>query len=260
METALLPLLIIVAGLILGGIARLILPGTEDLSVSATIVVGIAGAGIGSIVVNMLGATPTIGEFSLWTIVGGIIGSVLVLIAVVLVRRRFGHDEKPDLPAVRALISGGESSAVEFKSTARVNLHTGNRDDDIELALVKTVAAFLNSNGGHLVIGVDDQGNPLGLERDLATVKKPDLDRLELWIVDMLQRSIGTTAATAVRVRFAELEGVDVAVLDVSPSDRPVFVNMPKGGHTADFYVRVGNSTRKLMTDEFDEYRQTRWR
>lgn len=260
METALLPLLIIVAGLVLGGIARLILPGSEDLSVSATIVIGIAGAGVGSIFVNLLGAAPTVGEFSVWTVVGGIVGSVVVLLAVVAIRRRYFTDHQASPPRIVDLVANGESATVEFKSTARVNLHTGRRDDAIELAVVKTVAAFLNSDGGHLVIGVDDTGAPLGLDRDLATVKQPDLDRLELWIVDLLQRSIGTTAATAVAVRFAQIDGLDVAVLDVAPSDRPVYVNMPKTGHTADFYVRVGNSTRKLKTDEFDEYRQTRWR
>lgn len=57
--------------------------------------------------------------------------------------------EKPDLAAV---IEGGESEAVEFKSTPRVNLHTGEVDRRLELSVSKTLAGFLNTRGGTLSI------------------------------------------------------------------------------------------------------------
>jgi hypothetical protein len=67
---------------------------------------------------------------------------------------------------ISEIIVSGESSVVEFKSSLRMNLHTKNADQKIEHAVLKTLAAFLNTRGGTLVIGVDDNGTPLGLEDD----------------------------------------------------------------------------------------------
>ncbi len=52
------------------------------------------------------------------------------------------------------LISGAESKVVEFKSTARLNLITGDKDAGVEWAIVKSIAGFMNANGGTLVVGV----------------------------------------------------------------------------------------------------------
>jgi len=75
-----------------------------------------------------------------------------------------------------------------------VNLHTGARDDRIELVTAKTVAGFLNSQGGTLIVGVDDDGHALGVDEDLATMKAPDHDRYQLWLTDSLQRTLGKPA------------------------------------------------------------------
>src|SRR5262249_5865593 len=71
-----------------------------------------------------------------------------------------------DEKSLAEVLRGGESATVEFKSSLRVNLHTRNRDAKIEHAVLKTIAAFLNSDGGILVVGVDDKGIPLGLDAD----------------------------------------------------------------------------------------------
>ncbi len=171
----------------------------------------------------------------------------------------FGWREKPR-PSITDLISVGESSTVEFKSTARVNLHTGARDDAIELVASKTVAGFLNGEGGVLIIGVNDDGRAVGLDRDLAVMKEPDHDRYQLWLVDHLQRTLGKPAVAFVTIEFEPYAGEYVVVVTVAQSDRPVFLDTPKGGRTADFYVRMGNSTRSLLTDEFNEYQRSRWK
>lgn len=68
-------------------------------------------------------------------------------------RRALQH---PQRATTAELVRSGESDRVEFKSTARVNLHTGAKDDKMEQVVAKTLAAFLNTDGGTLVIGVDD--------------------------------------------------------------------------------------------------------
>ena len=68
--------------------------------------------------------------------------------------------------AIEDLVEIGESDEIEFKSTLRFNLHTGEKDSRMEFACVKTIAGFLNRDGGSLVIGVGDDGSPLGLDTD----------------------------------------------------------------------------------------------
>ena len=61
------------------------------------------------------------------------------------------------------LIARDESFEVEFKSTARWNLREGCKDKRMEDAVVKTIAGFLNTDGGTLLIGVGDDGRVIGL-------------------------------------------------------------------------------------------------
>ena len=76
---------------------------------------------------------------------------------------------------------------MEFKSSLRVNLHTGNQDPRIEHAVLKTLAAFLNTRGGTLVIGVDDKGVPLGLENDGFQTE----DKMDQHLANLIQTDSG---------------------------------------------------------------------
>ena len=66
------------------------------------------------------------------------------------------------------LIKRGESKTLEFKSTLRWNLRRRTAEDDkcITHAVLKTIAAFLNTEGGDLLIGVADDGSIVGIDRD----------------------------------------------------------------------------------------------
>ena len=66
----------IVAGLVIGVLARLIKPGRQNLSLLMTLLLGLAGSVIGGIVANLLG---TGGIFEL-----NVIGFVVAVIAAVL--------------------------------------------------------------------------------------------------------------------------------------------------------------------------------
>jgi type I restriction enzyme, R subunit len=65
------------------------------------------------------------------------------------------------------LIKRGESKTLEFKSTLRWSLKEDRRDDKgVTHAALKTIAAFLNTDGGDLLIGVGDDGSIVGIEAD----------------------------------------------------------------------------------------------
>lgn len=80
------------------------------------------------------------------------------------------------------LMLTGETTEVEFKSTLRVNMHTGEKDPRLELASLKTIAGFLNTKGGTLIIGLADDGTPLGVESD----QFPNEDKMNLHLANLI--------------------------------------------------------------------------
>ena len=159
---------------------------------------------------------------------------------------------------LEALVSAGESAKVEFKSSARYNRHSGKRDERLEQAVAKTVAGFLNAEGGVLLIGVADDGAITGIEDDYALLKAPDRDRFELWLRDMLTKSLGVVATRDLRVEFSAAEGHDVCLVTAPAARRPAFVHGSEG-HDATLFVRLGNSTRELDVEEALTYCVDRW-
>ncbi len=84
---------------------------------------------------------------------------------------------------LQSVLQTDENERMEFKETARVNSHTGAIDKEMERSVVKTVAAFMNASGGTLVIGVHDgTGELRGLDRDIATLGRKDLDGYEQFL------------------------------------------------------------------------------
>src|SRR6266852_4625837 len=100
--------------------------------------------------------------------------------------------------SIRELIASGESQALEFKSTARWNVREGRADKAMEQVILKTVAALLNSNGGNLLIGVQDDGSIFGIEADwqLFGVEKRNRDAYENWLMTQLLEAYGKEHAT----------------------------------------------------------------
>ena len=160
--------------------------------------------------------------------------------------------------ATEQLIAGGESKLVEFKQTARVNVHTHKRDSVLELMVVKTVAGFMNAEGGSLLIGVTDTGEVSGIETDLKTLgRRQTPDGFALWLNNLLDKTLGPTAASLVRISFESHADETLSRVDVAPGKEPTFVKGAKG--EADFYVRLNNATRRLNTSEALNFIRTKW-
>jgi hypothetical protein len=165
--------------------------------------------------------------------------------------------EVVDEAAVRKRIAGGEGETLEFKSSLRWDRNERRVNKDVERAVIKTLASFLNAKkGGTLLIGVDDGGGLSGLEDDYATLQKKDRDGFQLHLRQVIGRDLGESIAPFLTVTFHELDGHDVCQITVEPSDHPVYV--PEGQGVA-FYLRIGNATRALPVNEAVRYVQTRW-
>ncbi len=170
------------------------------------------------------------------------------------------HAEAPARaePASAAdLVAAGESSTFEFKQSARWNEQKGDKDAVLELAVLKTVAGFMNAHGGTLLIGVRDDGEAVGVEPDFRTLAKGGPDRYENWLTTLFETSLGKPSAAHASISFEDLDGHQLCRVEVEPSPKPVYVAK---GNSADLYVRINNSTRLLNTSEAVDYIAAHWR
>ena len=154
---------------------------------------------------------------------------------------------------IEALVSQGEQSTVEFKSALRTNLHTRLSDVRIEAAIGKTIAGFLNANGGTLVIGVADDGTPVGLEHDRFESE----DRLRLHLENLIRDRMGPQYMMYIHPRFEEYKNTRVLAVECWLSDAATYV---KEGNVEKFFVRTGASTSELTPSQTVEYVKRRFK
>lgn len=161
-----------------------------------------------------------------------------------------------------SLISGGESANVEFKPAIWFD-HSRAKNDSGYVAskgasrvrdkIIRTIAGFLNADGGILFIGVSDDGNSYGIEKDVELSGRGDLDGYELDLFSTLTNTMDKQViARKVRVSFPDYQGVTIARVDVQKSDEPVFANLKNSKE--DFYIRIGNSTNRLSVQSAMAY------
>ena len=169
-----------------------------------------------------------------------------------LIGQSEADDEAPPID-VESLIAGGEGDLVELKSTLRVNLHTGDKDKRMELAVLRTLAGFLNRDGGTLIVGVADDGTPLGLDADGF----PNEDRMGLHLVNIVNSSMGANVWAYMHLNFDDLEERRVMAVRCERSPKPVYVDH---SGAVRFYVRTGPSTTHLSVDVANEYISQRFK
>jgi len=146
-----------------------------------------------------------------------------------------------------SLIQGGESDGVEFKSTLRWNLHADRSDKKIENECLKTVAGYLNGEGGVLLVGVDDQGETIGLGKDHFKTE----DKMLLHWVNLIKAYLGTGCMRCIRSAVHDVSDLRLLVVECLPATSPVFFNRD---NEECFFVRMGNTTQALKPSEILAY------
>jgi predicted HTH transcriptional regulator len=158
----------------------------------------------------------------------------------------------------RELIRQGESKTLEFKSTLRWNLCEDRKDDTvITHAVLKTVAAFLNTEGGDLLLGVADDGTVVGVEPD----RLENNDKYMRHLAQVVRNGLGDRAGTCIDPKMQEVEGKTVCLVSCQRSPEPVFLRWKgtEGSSEGDFYVRSGPGTIRLTPEDAREYIRTRF-
>ena len=140
---------------------------------------------------------------------------------------------------IQRLIRDGESNRLEFKSTLRTNLETGETDKRMEKAVLKTIVAFLNTDGGNLLIGVDDDGDIIGA--DIQSFENKD--KMGLHLTNLIASKIGNSFLPFITFNLIDFDDKVVIRVKCDPCPMPVFY---KDGKIEIFYVRSGPRTEEL--------------
>ena len=153
--------------------------------------------------------------------------------------------------AVEQLINMDEGQRLEFKASLRYNNVRGCVDQELEYNCLKTICAFLNADGGDLLIGVSDDNWVVGLETDYVTLPKKNRDGFENHLVNQVSNKIGDVFLDKIKFTFHVLYGKELCRVHVLPSREPAFLHEKNKQY---FYVRTGNNSRPFKIADATKY------
>lgn len=153
-----------------------------------------------------------------------------------------------DSDYILELIRRGEGKKLEFKSTLRMNLMSGKPDWSVEHAVLKTIIAYLNTDGGTLLVGVSNTGQVLGIEND----NFPNEDKFLLHFKQLLKQHIGLAYASLIEYALVPVNGKKILKIGCQRSDEAVFLK--PGKKEEEFYIRIGPSSERLAGSDLLEY------
>lgn|GEM_PF-251048 len=179
-------------------------------------------------------------------------------VTAALIINDISHKTKEEICIKR--IQQGENKCVEFKSTLRYCLHRKSAQIDIEHSSFKNIAAFMNSEGGDLFIGVDDEKNILGLENDFNTFSSSDkIDSFLKHFDNLVSNYFGNKAQHNLNVEFPVIDGNQIAVISIrEKSLEPIWLTN-KSKNVEQFYIRRSASTVELSPREAVAYINEHW-
>lgn len=153
-----------------------------------------------------------------------------------------------DADYVRSNIRQGESKTVEFKQAFSLDVEKSTKEKYIETSALKTLAAFLNSDGGTLLVGVRDDEKIVGVDVEIKKFHKDSLDNFLKHFKNCLKSRIGEAFYPFINYRIVDVDRCRVLVVECIPSKSPCFLDQN------DFYVRTNPATDKLEGPKFLEY------
>lgn len=163
---------------------------------------------------------------------------------------------------IQSIIKDGENRLVEFKSSLRFCLKSKKPEKHIEFSVIKNIAAFLNTNGGKVIIGVSDDNEILGLEEtDFFTFKENNkVDAFLKHLDNLIAKYFGNEYSRNFNVNFKRIDNKTIAILDITSNvQRPIIVKNLEKNNKEEFYIRRNASAIALTMNEFYSYSKERW-
>jgi outer membrane protein assembly factor BamB len=191
-----------------------------------------------------------------WSIIIGFAAFSIILILIYFLKIKKQPGDKNNEFDLKDLY---ENENAEFKSSLRWDYKEGKINRELEYTAAKALAAFMNSEGGILLIGVDDAKNAVGLESDYSTLRKgkKDRDGFELQLTEVINKYIGPEYRKFIKVSFKEISGKEICYVKIVKSPKPVFIE--KDGNV-EFVIRSGNRTQALDVKKTTDYVGIHWK
>lgn len=158
---------------------------------------------------------------------------------------------------IKDIIRQGEHEQLEFKTSFRWDVNKDQVNKELERSVMKTVTAFLNSQGGSLIIGLSDTGQVHGLESDFASLVKQNFDGFENHFNNLFVSMIGPEFRRHVKLSLHNINDKSVSLVEVDRAHKPAYLKTDKG---EDFFIRTGNATTPLKVSQVSSYISSQWR
>lgn len=165
------------------------------------------------------------------------------------------------------LAAGGEKHSVELKSSIRINRkkqeHNPGReigeyvDDRLAMKLAQEICAFLNRDGGLILLGIANDHSILGCDDDFDAfpgdgTPEDKADLLLRQIVEQYFRK-PMVVLSKLQVDCAIFEGKRVVVLRVASAGSLCLLK-DNCGSPCQLYLRLGTSAQPIKFEELEEY------
>lgn len=168
-----------------------------------------------------------------------------------VVKSAISLDEQID---IENLITQDENEQLEFKSSMRFDYKNQRTDNKIiSPVIARALAGFMNREGGLLIIGVDDQGEVLGIEKDWESLQKKNIDGFQLAFRDLVKTYLGLEFMEYIKLTFKQINNHTLCIASVTRSKMPVYFD------SKEFYVRLGNTTSALDGAKMVAYINSHW-
>ena len=173
------------------------------------------------------------------------------------------------------LFYGEESITREYKSSVWTTYNNQNgepvdskqKNFKTEDSIIKTIAGFLNSRGGTLLIGVQDRPKRriIGIEADFSfSGGEKDSESFQNSLISLITNSMGDTSVmNFIDIEILNFENKKICKIDVEKRrDSWTWVNTKttnKGNPEKEvFYVRTGPKTEKLSPKQASSWRKSK--
>ena len=145
-----------------------------------------------------------------------------------------------DADRIRSIVRKGESKTIEFKETFSLDVNKGTKEKYIETSALKTIVAFLNTDGGDFLVGIADSGDVKGIDAEVKKFYKGSIDNFKNHIKNCFRVRIGEAFYPLYDPIIVRIDGLKVFHVKCRPSDSPCFLD------SKEFYVRTNPATDKL--------------
>lgn len=187
----------------------------------------------------------------------GLVGDLLDYQQEKLAKPQVQFEDAEEGATVDHLIQKGEGGRLEFKTSAFRDLESKEKNTELMRGVAKAIAAFRNTNGGTVLIGVEEaEGEPRirGIEWDwkvLGGEEKRHWNFYRRHLMDSLDGYLDDQTMSHIQVGEEHVDNNKLGRIEVPPGEESTYLSDDRGEH---FYVRQGDRDMPLTGKEREKY------